>query len=165
MEESEIHLYGQNTSEFVKIIDKSKRAYAVDSEAIKSFEIALQKPRNECKHKVTRCRATCYAWWLLCFKHHGKPPTKHLYCWFALYAFFMGLDLILLVNFMFHLMNPEENLMTIGFPFLWLYPLLPFIAPLTGIIAVFKGSPYLMKMYANMNCTLVLFNYFLTLCF
>lgn len=41
MEESEIHLYGQNSSEFVKIIDKSKRAYAIDAEAIKSFEIAL----------------------------------------------------------------------------------------------------------------------------
>lgn len=41
MEESEIHMYGQNSSEFVKIIDKSKRAYSTDNESIKSFEIAL----------------------------------------------------------------------------------------------------------------------------
>jgi len=74
----------------------------------------------------------------------------------------MGLDIILLINFMTHLMYPAENLMDIGFPFLWLYPGLPIIAPFTGIIAIFKGSPSLMKLQANMNSTCVMFNYFLT---
>jgi hypothetical protein len=42
MEHSEVYIYGSNeASRKVKIVDKSKRAFDISPDAVKSFELAL----------------------------------------------------------------------------------------------------------------------------
>jgi len=72
-EQEEFH--GED-SQFVKIIDKSRRAFSFSLDSTKSMQMSLKKPRNDCKNRCTRFRATLYALWILTYKHHGKPPGK-----------------------------------------------------------------------------------------
>ena len=77
MEASEVYIYGSGTSAHqVKIIDKSKRALDISPDAIKSLELALQKPRTSCKYKCLRIKAWWYGIWVMFFKHHGIPPKS-----------------------------------------------------------------------------------------
>jgi len=165
MEESTVEIHGNpQYTHNVKIIDKSKRAYSFSLDSTKAFELSLQKPRNECKHKCTRFRATLYAMWILFFKHHGKPPGKQgLYTFFLVYSALLSIDLVLLIAFMLHLLSPIDKLETIGWGFLALYPGLTLIAPISGCIACITGDAKFMKWHSGLNAACVAMNYPLTL--
>jgi len=163
MQESEVFIHGSH-SEFVKIIDKSRRAFSFSLDSTKSFEMSLKKPRNSCGEKCTRHRATCYAWWILTFKHHGKAPGKTgLYGLFFAFAFFVALDLMLMMSMFAHIMGPITNLKTIGIPFLLFYPFIAFFGPICGTLGCLFGNPNLLKLQSSMNSSCVLVNYPLTL--
>ena len=148
MESSEVYIYGtgNNTSKSVKIIDKSKRAFDIGSDAVKSLELALQKPRTSCKHKMLRFRAWWYALWILFFKHHGIPPksgTRDQY--FLGFSVFLSLDTLMTVNICFHMLQPLDNWKSIGIPYFFISPAVTILGPIFGILACIVASPKLLK--------------------
>jgi len=151
-------------SHFVKIIDKSKRAYSISLDSTKAFELTLKKPRTSCKYRCQRLRSVFYSLWILAFKHHGKPPSKnHLYSIFFVFSLLLSVDVLLLVTMMFHLFQPRENLNTFGVPFLWIYPGIAVLAPLVGILASVFGSPKTFKLHSSLNASCAMVNYPATL--
>ena len=95
----------------VKLVDKSRRAFSVSIESTKAFEIAIRKPRTKAKHIVTKIRAYFYGLFLLLVKHHGKPPTGHdLTGYFVFMAAIVGLDVMVLMNFTYHIFLLPTNL-------------------------------------------------------
>lgn len=75
MGEQEVFTHNQKQPEFVKIIDKSRRAYSISLDSTKAFEMALRKPQDRFKNCCTRFKAIVYSIWILFFKHHGKAPS------------------------------------------------------------------------------------------
>jgi hypothetical protein len=163
MQESEVFIHNSH-SEFVKIMDKNRRAFSFSLDSTKSFEVSLKKPRNSCKEKCTRQRASCYACWILTFKHHGKAPGKNgLYAIFFAYAFMVALDLMCMMSMFAHIFGPISNMKTIGITFLLCYPGIAVLAPILGTLGCLFGSPRLLRHYSSMNASCVLVNYPLTL--
>merc|ERR1712003_597077 len=165
MESSEVYIYGEGgESKSVKIIDKSKRAFDISNDAVKSLELALQKPRGGCKYKWTRCRGWWYSLWILFFKHHGIPPKSGTrYQYFLGFAVFLALDTLLNLNLCFHMFQPLDNWKTLGIPFFFIAPAVTVIGPILGILACIFASPRMLKLQASANATAVLLNYPLTL--
>lgn len=125
--------------------------------------MSLHKPRNTCKDKCVRVRAIFYAWWILCFKHHGVPPSKKgLYRLFLLFAFMITTDIMLTVSMCSHIFLPMTNLKPIGVPFLLIYPFVAILGPLCGAIGCLMGSVSMLRTQLNMNASAVLINYPLT---
>ena len=165
MEASEVFIYGSGDSaKQVKIIDKSKRAFDVGSDAVKSLELALQKPRTTCSHKTRRCKGWWYGLWVLFFKHHGAPPKSGTrYQYFLGYAIFLALDLLLTLNICFHMFQPLDNWKGLGIPYFFISPGATLLGPVCGLVGCFLASPMMLKMQASVNATSVLLNYPLTL--
>lgn len=165
MESSEVFIYGDGGSaKQVKIVDKSKRAFDLSNDAVKSLELALLKPRTSCKHKMLRFRAFWYGLWILFFKHHGIPPKSGTrYQYFFGFALFIALDVLLTINVCFHMFNPLDNWKTFGIPYFFVTPGVTVLGPLMGIIACLLGSPRMLKMQASVNATAVILNYPITL--
>lgn len=148
MEQSEVYIYGSaESSRKVKIVDKSKRAFDISPDAVKQFELALQKPRNTCKHKMVRCRGFWYALWVLFFKHHGIPPKAGTrYSYFLGFSVFIALDAVMTAILGAHMFHPLDNWKTIGVPFLFIAPAATVIGPLCGLIACIIASTKLLKL-------------------
>ena len=150
----------------VKLVDKSRRAFSVSIESSKAFELAIRKPRNKAKHIVTRVRAFLYGVFLLLVKHNAKPPTRHdLTLYFVLMAAIVGLDIMVLINFMYHVFLPPTNFEQFGWVFFFVYPLIPFLSPIFTLLSCILGSPILLRTVGNINATMVIFNLPLTLLF
>lgn len=149
--------------EGAKIIDKNKRAFDTSVEATRALELALQKDNRKCENSCTRLKSVIYSLWILTFKAQGVPPATFINFWFLMYAVAFALELLLTVVFLLHIANPTSNVWGFGFPFLFILPGLPIIAPLWGGLAVLCGSAQMMKSYSNMNATLLVLNYPLTL--
>ena len=110
MQDSDIYLIGSDNARSVKIIDKSKRAFDISPESTKGLELAIQKPRNKCKHKVQMFKAKLIALWILMFRHHGIPPTQRgTPRYFLGLSCFISIDVILLMSFTFHIFLPMSN--------------------------------------------------------
>ena len=167
MESSEVFIYGNGgSSKQVKIIDKSKRAFDISSDAVKSLELALQKPRTSCKHRMQRFRGWWYGLWILFFKHHGIPPKSGTrYQYFLGFAIFIALDTLMTLNICFHMFQPLENWKSIGIPYFFLSPAVTILGPISGIFACMLASPKMLKFQASVNATAVMVNYPLTLAF
>jgi len=165
MQSSQVYIYGSSeSSRDVKIVDKSKRAFDISSDAVKGLELALKKPRTSCKHKMTRCRGWWYALWLLFFKHHGIPPRSGTrYQYFFGFAVFIALDTLMTFTLTMHMFHPLDNVMIYGIPFFGISPAVTILGPLFGIIASIIASPKLLKLQASANATSVLLNYPLTM--
>lgn len=166
MEDQEVYVHGgpKFHTEYVKIIDKSRRAYSFSLDSTKAFEMSLKKPRNGCGDRCTRFRAILYAFWLLIFKHHGRAPGKSgLYAIFFAFSLCVALDLVLVCSMMNHLTGPISNLSSIGIPFLCVYPLIAVLAPGYGALGCITGSADFLRTYSMMNATCVLINYPATL--
>ena len=159
---SEQEMFVGKDSEYVKIIDKSRRAFSTSLDSTKAFEMSLRKPRDGCKNSCIRFRATVYSLWILMFKHHGRAPKSVMPSLFA-FAVLITWDLMFTIVFIGHLLNPWSNMKKIGIPFLLLYPGIAVLAPLVGILACFCGSASLLRVMSHMNATNVLANYPLTL--
>jgi len=155
-----------DTVKTVKLVDKSRRAFSVSIESTKAFEIAIRKPRNKAKHIVTKIRASFYGLFLLLVKHHGKPPTGHdLTGYFVFMAAIVGLDIMVLINFTYHIFLPPTNFEKFGFAFFFLYPLIPILSPIFAITSAVVGSPTMLRTVGNLNATMIMFNIPLTMLF
>lgn len=80
-----------------------------------------------------------------------------------MYAFFLSLELLLSFVFLVHIANPTSNLWGFGFPYLFIMPGLTVIGPFWGLMAILLGSATMMKSYSNMNVTMIVINYPLTI--
>jgi len=163
MEETEVFVHGSH-SEFVKIIDKSRRAFSFSTDSTRAFQNSMKKPRDDCKNKCVRFRATAYAIWILLFKHHGIAPGKGgLFCYFFAFSTLIALDIILLTSMFLHIFSPMSNLRSVGIPFLFIYPGIAVLAPFCGALGCILGSPALLRTQSSMNAACVLVNYPATL--
>lgn len=81
---------------------------------------------------------------------------------FLAYAFFLTVDILLLVNIMFHLFFPLSNLKSVAIPFLYIYPGVVIFAPAFAVVASISGSARYLKAAASLNATCVAVNYPLT---
>lgn len=165
MESSEVYIYGSGKEgQQVKIIDKSKRAYDIGPDAVKSLELTLQKPRTSCKNRCLRFRAWWYAIWVLFFKHHGIPPKAGTrYQYFLGYSVFLALDTMMTANITLHMFQPLDNWKLYGIPFFFICPFVSVLGPLLGIIGCLFASPKTLKLQASVNATCVVLNYPLTI--
>lgn len=166
MLESTVHIHGApSASHFVKIIDKSKRAFSVSLDSTRAFEMTLQQPDKGCGTCFTRFRARFYSLWLLLFKHHGKPPSKNgLFTIFFIFAALLALDCMLLVDVLAHIYNNgEEHMNTVGVTFVCIYPGVAILGPLFGVLGSICGSPGALKLQSSFNACCVLVNYPLTI--
>lgn len=147
-------------SEFVKIIDKSRRAFSFSQESTKAFQLSLKKPRNDCKNRWTRFKATLHSLWILLFKHHGKAPGRGgLFCFFFIFSSLISLDLIFFTSMLVHIFSPVGNFFTFGIPFLLVYPGIAVLSPFCGALGCISGSATLLKSQSSMNAACVLVNY------
>lgn len=162
MQTSQVTIHGTGLSSEVKIIDKSKRAYDISTDATRNLEAKLRKDRKRCKHNCVRFKSVVYSLWLLLFKMHGKPPQSNLGFTFIVYAMSLSTELVLSAIVLLHIANPIDSLWTFGFPFLFILPGLTIIAPLFGLLATVCGSSQMLKVYSNMNSSMMI-NYVLTI--
>jgi len=141
-----MHLDPNSKVKPVKMVDKSRRAFSLSIESSKAFELAIRKPRRKLKHKITAIRAKIYSIYLLLMKHHGTPPaSKDLSIIFALYSAVVALDLLLLLNYTFHIFIPMNSYYSFGWIFVLVFPGVPYISPILALISAFMGSEHLMK--------------------
>lgn len=139
------------------------RAFSCSIESSKAFELAIRKPRRKLKHKIVRLRGWIYSIYLLLTKHHGKPPsTTQLTQFFVAFAAVLSLDIMLLVNFSFHIFLPVTNFNKFGWVFFFVYFLVPYLSPLLAIASAIKGSDFLLKQVGNMNSLVIMVNIPLT---
>ena len=92
-------------------------------------------------------------------KHHGSPAaSKDLSLIFALYSAVVALDLLLLLNYTFHIFIPIQNFYSFGWIFTFVYAGVPYISPILALISSFMGSEHLMKQVGNLNAITMCFN-------
>jgi hypothetical protein len=148
----------------VKLVDKTRRAFSISIESSKAFELAIRKPRNKCKHTMTRIRAHIYGMYLLLVKHHGKPPgSTNLTPFFVAFAAVLSIDIMLLINFTFHLFLPVSNMHKFGWVFCCLYFGVPYLSPIIAVAASITGDPQLLKQTGNLNSLEITVNIPLTI--
>lgn len=97
------------------------------------------------------------------FKANGLAPTSKLNFWFLMYSICFSLELLITIVFMLHILNPISNVFKFGLPFLFVLPGLTIIAPIWGLLAILIGSSTMLKSYSNMNATMIVMNYPLTI--
>lgn len=163
MEMSEILVHGELLGTHVKIIDKSKRAFEISYDSSRALELALKKDRKKCSNCCVRIKSVFYSAYLMYFKSSGKPPGTSLNAWFLLFSLVFSAEVLLTLVLLFHFVTPIQNLYLVGVPFLLVLPALPLIAPLWCFLAILFGSATMLKSYSNMNSTMLLLNYPLTL--
>ena len=123
-----------------KLVDRSLRAFSISIDSSKAFELAIRKPRNKLKHHVNRIRGGLYSFFLVLIKHHGSPSQNSDITWFyAAMSFIISLDIILLMNFTFHIVYPPSNYSAFGWAFVFMPPLIPYMAPVAAIAACASG--------------------------
>lgn len=166
MSETKVFVHGERSThtEYVKIIDKSRRAYSFSLASTRAFTKSLRKPRSSCGDRCARLRAFIYSMWILAFKHHGKAPgEKGLYTIFLVYSMLIAFDIMLLMAMLGHIFGPVSNFQSIGVTFLLTYPIVTIMAPIFGTLGCIMGSADLLKSASSMNAAAVLVNYPLTL--
>lgn len=163
MEMSEILVHGELLGTHVKIIDKSKRAFEISYDSSRALELALKKGKPRCANCCTRIKSVFYSTYLMYFKSSGKPPGNYLNTWFLMFSLSFSAEVLLTLVLLLHFVTPIQNIYTVGVPFLLVLPALPLIAPLWCFLALLVGSSTMMKSYSNMNSTMLLLNYPLTL--
>ena len=164
MEMSEILVHGELLGTHVKIIDKSKRAFEISYDSSRALELALKKGKPRCSNCSTRLKSVFYSTYLMYFKSSGKPPgSNSLNFWFLLFSLAFSAEVLLTLVLLLHFVTPMQNLYAVGLPFLLVLPALPVIAPVWCFLAILVGSSTMLKSYSNMNSTLLLLNYPLTL--
>eukprot|EP00347_Sterkiella_histriomuscorum_P018113 403346737 len=62
-----------------------------------------------------------------------------------------------------HLINPIDNMFSFGIIYYSIYPLMPLLSPIVGILSTIIGSPRLMKEYSKINSLLIIANYPITI--
>lgn len=156
--------HGSKTQTEIKIVDDEKRAYDTSAAGTRALELVLMKDRKRCKHTCARINSVFYSIWLMLLKKHGMPPKDSLNLWFLAFAMSLSFELILTTVCLIRMVYPTMHIVfSYGFPFIFVLPGLTIISPLWGIIGTIRGSPRMLKIYSDLNATLFLFNYPLTL--
>jgi len=164
MEISEILVHGELLGTHMKIIDKSKRAFEISYDSSRALELALQRNRKKFSNCCVRLKSVFYSSYLMLFKANGKPPGSNgLNMWFLLFSLVFSAEVLLTLVLLLHFFNPIQNLYFVGIPFLLVLPALTLIAPVWCFLAILFGSSTMLKSYSNMNSTMLLLNYPLTL--
>jgi hypothetical protein len=128
-----------------KPFDKTKRAFSISIESSKAFELAIRKPRTQCKHYGTRARSFLYGLFLMFVRQTGSHPNvKDLTPWFVTYSAVLSLDLIMLINYSLHIWLPMANFLSFGWAFVVWVAGAPYIASILGFLAAFYGDVWLM---------------------
>ena len=97
-------------------------------------------------------------------KHHGKPASENtLTFFFVLFAAVLSVDILLLINFTFHIFLPVTNFYNFGWAFFFVYGGVPYLSPILAIISAVKGSPHLLKQVGNFNSLEIMVNIPLTI--
>lgn len=92
-------------------------------------------------------------------KHFGSPTsTRDLNIVFALFAAILTMDIMLLVNYTYHIFMPAKNFYEFGWAFFFLWPLIPYLSPLIAFVGAFTGSNKLLKVAGSMNSMMIQFN-------
>jgi hypothetical protein len=74
-------------------------------------------------------------------KHHGSPTnSKDLYMVFALFAGFLTVDVLLLINFTLHIFIPVTNFSKFGWAFFFIFFGIPYFSPLIAFVAALTGN-------------------------
>jgi hypothetical protein len=112
MSEAKVFVHGEKEThtEYVKIIDKSRRAFEDSLSSTRAFTKSLKKPRSSCEDKCNRFRSITYSLWILFFKHHGKAPgEKGLYSIFLAFSVLIAFDIMLTMSMLGHIVGPISN--------------------------------------------------------
>lgn len=164
MEMSEVLIHGELLGTHLKMIDKSKRAFESSFDSSRALELALRKDRKKCSNCGVRLKSVFYSTYLMFFKSNGKPPgPTGLNMWFLIFSLVFAVEVLLTLVLLLHFVNPIQNLYKVGIPYLLILPALTLIAPVWCFLSLLIGSPTMMKSYSNMNSTMVIVNYPLTL--
>ena len=75
-----------------------------------------------------------------------------------IYSGLLSLDIMILLNYTFHLFVPYTNFLKFGWVFMFLMLLVPYSGPTIAFIASLKGSQYLMKVSSHMNSLTIISN-------
>ena len=75
-----------------------------------------------------------------------------------LFAVFIAIDLLLLINFTIHIFIPITNFTHFGFLFFFFVFGTPYASPILALIASFTGKQHLMRIMSNMNSLMILIN-------
>lgn len=142
-----------------KLFDKTKRAFSISIESSKAFELAIRKPRNQCKHYFTRFRAFLYGLFLMFVRQTGSHPNvKDLTPWFVTYSAVMSLDFLMLINYSLHVFIPATNFQRFGWAFVVWVTGAPYIAPILGFCAAFQGDVRMMQVASKFHSYTIVFN-------
>jgi len=96
-------------------------------------------------------------------KSHGAPPnTKDLSSYFMFYACMLALDILLLVNFTFHIFIKPSNFKSFGWAFTLVLFGVPYLSPIFAFLAALTGNQNMLKLTGNMNSMTIVFNIPLT---
>ena len=148
----------------MKLVDKTRRAFSISIDSSKAFELAIRKPRRKLKHKFTAFRSYVYSVYLLLMKHHATPPlTGYLTPFFVAFAGVLSLDILLLIEFTFHMFLPSTNLAAFGWAFCFFYFMVPYLSPLFAIASAITGNADLLKQVGNLNSLQIMVNIPLTM--
>ena len=80
-------------------------------------------------------------------------------------SFITALDIILLMNFTFHISFPPSNYSTFGWAFVFMPPFIPYMSPVAAIAACASGEIGYFRTVNNLNAVTVLFNIPFTMLF
>jgi hypothetical protein len=151
-------------SDQLRLINKDKRAFSLSIESSKAFELAIRKPRNKFKHKITAVRASLYSIYLLLMKHHGSPTkSKDFNSVFVLYSCLVAIDCMVLINYTLHIFLPFRHFQQFGWAFFWFYFGVPYFSPILALLSAYTGNLEMMKTMGNMNSLMIMFNIPLTI--
>jgi hypothetical protein len=96
-------------------------------------------------------------------KSHGAPPnTKDLSSYFMVYACILALDILLLINFTFHIFIGRDHFKNFGWVFMFVLFGVPYLSPVFAIMGAFTGNQNMLKLTGNMNSMTIVFNIPLT---
>jgi hypothetical protein len=142
-----------------KLVDKSKRAFSISIDSSKAFELAIRRPRTECKNYWASFKGAVYSVYLLLLKQNGSPAEhKDLTMYFVLFSALIALDLMLLINYSLHIFMPLFNFQRIGWAYVVYVFGAPYLSPLIAISGAFGGSVRLLKYSSYMSSMTILAN-------
>ncbi|TNV88047.1 hypothetical protein FGO68_gene7075 [Halteria grandinella] len=138
-----------------------KRAFSLSKKSAKSLEAAIKKQRTSLKHRCTRLMSYFYSIFLIAMKHQSKPPVLNsgnykVYFWLSL---LISIDILVSLSFGFHILYPTPSLTPLVITYVLVYPLLPILSIMLGLLSTLSGSISIMRLYIRVNACLCLVNY------
>ena len=116
--------------------DDRKRAFSLSKQSTQQLGKSLQKKRGGLKHLFAGFLAFFYSIFLILFKLQPKPQKGSNYFVQFLLALLVSTDLLVNLSFAFHLVYPDFGLSHTMMAYIFIYPGLPIISPILGLLSV-----------------------------